>query len=175
MAGLIGVPETINDFNMYAGSTRLVGIAGSVSMPDIEALTETIPGTGILGEYDATSTGRYGTIEFPIPFRCLDPDFFTLIDPTEPLMITLRGAVQYAVKSTGSADYIGMRVIARGKPKNISIGTIEQGKPTESSITIEATYFMVELDGKPKFELDKINGVCKVNNKDLLAKIKQLI
>lgn len=171
---LIGVPEVVNDFNLYNGSSRLVGITGEVTIPDLEGLTETISGTGILGEYDAPGIGRYGEIELEVPFRCLDADYFNLIDPTSPIMLTLRGAVQYSVKATGAADYIGMRIVARGKPKTISVGTVKQGGPTDSTVAVGCTYFFIEMDGKPKFELDKLNGVFKVNGKDLLSKVKQL-
>lgn len=171
---IIGIPEIINDFNLYNQNNKIVGITGEVSIPDLEGMTETISGTGILGEYDAVAIGRFGAIEQEIPFRCIDPDFFDLIDPSEPVLLTLRGSVQYTVKATGSADYIGMRIILQGKVKNVSIGTIKQGGPTDSTITLECFYYYVELDNKPKFELHKLNGVYKINGKDLLSKIKQL-
>lgn len=171
---IIGIPEVINDFNIYNQNSKLVGVSGEVSLPDLEGMTETISGTGILGEYDAVSIGRYGAIELEVPFRCVDPDFFNLIDPSEPVFLRLRGAIQYTVKATGASDYIGMQVVAQGKPKNIAIGTIKQGGPTDSTITIESFYYYVELDGKAKFELHKLNGVYKINGKDLLSKIKQL-
>ena len=56
----------------------------------------------------------------------------------------------------------------------ITIGTVKQGGPMDSSITLELTYILVEMDGKKKIELDKINGTFKVNNVDLLAKVKKL-
>lgn len=171
---IIGIPEIINDFNMYSQNNRLVGVTGSVAIPDFEGMAETISGAGILGEYGAVAIGRYSDIEWEIPFRCVDPDYFDLSDPSTPLFLTLRGAVQYNVKATGAADYTGIRIVVRGKPKTVSIGTIEQGKPTESKVVVIATYVYIELDGKPKFELDKINGVFKVNSKDLLSKIKSL-
>ena len=40
-------------------------------------------------------------------------------------------------------------------------------------MTVEITYIMIELDGKQKIELDKINNVYKVNGVDLLAKIRK--
>ena len=40
-------------------------------------------------------------------------------------------------------------------------------------MTVEITYIMIELDGKQRIELDKINNVYKVNGVDLLAKIRK--
>jgi P2 family phage contractile tail tube protein len=69
---------------------------------------------------------------------------------------------------------MGMRVVVRGRCKKISIGTVKQGGPMDSSITVELTYILIEMDGKPKIELDKINGIFKVNGIDVLAKVKKL-
>ena len=44
----------------------------------------------------------------------------------------------------------------------------------DSSITLELTYILIEMDGQKKFELDKINGVFKINNVDMLAAVKRL-
>ena len=171
---ILGIPEVIHDFNIYNTGNKIVGLTGEVSLPDFEAMTETISGAGILGEIETTIAGRYGSMEQEIPFRCIDLDFFNLIDPTTPVELTLRGAIQYNVKATGTTDYMGMRVVFRGRCKKISIGTVKQGGPMDSSVTQELTYILVELDGKKKFELDKINGVFKVNGVDLLSKVKSL-
>ena len=43
----------------------------------------------------------------------------------------------------------------------------------DATVTVEITYIMIELDGKQRIELDKINNVYKVNGVDLLAKIRK--
>ena len=170
---ILGIPEVIHDFNIYNTGNKIVGLTGEVSLPDFEAMTETISGAGILGKIETTIAGRYGSMEQEIPFRCIDADYFKLIDPTTPVDLTLRGAIQYNVRANGSTDYMGMRVVFRGRCKKITIGTVKQGGPMDSSITLELTYILVEMDGKKKIELDKINSTFKVNNVDLLAKVKK--
>lgn len=169
-----GIPEVIHDFNIYNTGSKIIGLTGEVSLPDFEAMTETISGAGILGEIETAIAGRYGSMEQEIPFRCINDDYFKLINPTSPVALTLRGAIQYNVKTNSSTDYMGMRVVVRGRCKKIKIGTVKQGGPMDSSITLELTYILIEMDGKKKIELDKINGVFKVNDVDLLAKVKQL-
>ena len=171
---ILGIPEVIHDFNIYNTGSKIIGLTGEVALPDFEAMTETISGAGILGEIETTIAGRYGSMEQEIPFRCIDADYFKLIDPTTPVDLTLRGAIQYNVRANGSTDYMGMRVVFRGRCKKITIGTVKQGGPMDSSITLELTYILVEMDGKKKIELDKINGTFKVNYVDLLAKVKKL-
>ena len=42
----------------------------------------------------------------------------------------------------------------------------------DASVTVEVAYILIELDGQKRIELDKLNNVYKVNDKDLLAKIR---
>lgn len=169
-----GIPEVLHDFNIYNAKNKIVGLTGEVSLPDFEAMTETISGAGILGEIETTIAGRYGSMEQEIPFRVIDNDFFTLISPTQKTELTLRGAIQYNKKADGSTGYFGMRIVYRGRCKKISLGTVKQGGAMDSSITLELTYILVEMDGQKKIELDKINGVFKVNGTDLLAAVKKM-
>jgi len=171
---IAGIPEVIHDFNLYLSGNKLGGVTGEVALPDFEAVTETISGAGILGEFESVIAGRYGSMEQEVPFRVINEDMFKLIDPTVPVELTLRGAIQQTVKATGAVDYIGMRVVFRGRSKKIAIGTVKQGGPMDSSIALELTYILIEMDGKSKVELDKINGVFKINGVDLLAKVHKL-
>lgn len=57
--------------------------------------------------------------------------------------------------------------------RNITGGTVKQGGAMDAAVTVEITYIMIELDGKQRIELDKINNVYKVNGVDLLAKIRK--
>lgn len=171
---IAGIPEVIHDFNLYLSGNKLGGVTGEVALPDFESVTETISGAGILGEFESVIAGRYGSMEQEVPFRVINEDMFKLIDPTVPVELTLRGAIQQTVKATGAVDYIGMRVVFRGRSKKIAIGTVKQGGPMDSSIALELTYILIEMDGKSKVELDKINGVFKINGVDLLAKVHKL-
>lgn len=168
-----GIPELIHDFNMYNSGNKIVGMTGEVALPDFESMTETLSGPGILGEIETSIPGRFGSMEQEIPFRVIDEDYFKLIDSTKPVELTLRGAIQMTVASTGALDYVGMRVVIRGKCKKISIGTVKQGGAMDSKITQELTYILIEMDGKKRVELDKLNGVYKINGKDMLAKVRK--
>ena len=91
---LAGIPEVINDFNLYLSGSKLIGTTGEVALPDFEAITATISGNGILGEYEAPVVGHFGSMEQEIPFRCFNTDYFSLIDQTKAMELTLRGAIQ---------------------------------------------------------------------------------
>mgnify|MGYP000898708027 CR=1 FL=1 len=172
MAGIPGIPGVINNFNLYYRGTALVGLTGEITLPDFEGMTETLSGPGILGELEEVIIGSFSSMELEVPFRVLDEDAFKLMSPSETLDLTLRASEQFTVKSTGNIDYKGMRVVVRGRQKKLAGGTVKIGGAMDASVTIEIAYIMIEVDGKKRIELDKLNNVYKVNDKDLLAKIR---
>ena len=56
---IAGIPEVIHDFNMYNTGNKLVGITGEVPLPDLEAITATIAGAGLLGAYASPVPGHF--------------------------------------------------------------------------------------------------------------------
>lgn len=171
---IAGIPEVINDFNLYLSGGKLGGMTGEVALPDFEAMTSTTSGNGLLGEYEAIVLGHYGSMEQEIPFRCINEDYFKMVSPSKAVELTLRGAIQQSNKETQDEDEVGMRVVYRGRCKKIAIGTVKQREQMGSSITLELTYIMVEMGGKERVCLDKINGAFRVNGVDQLAKIRAL-
>ena len=169
---IAGMPEIINNFNMYNSGNRLLGITGEVQLPPFESILSETSGVGILGTYNAIAVGHYGSMEQMIPFRCVNEDYFTLIHPGVTTELMLRGAVQYMVKADQGMDSMNVRIVYRGRCKTINIGTIRQRGQMDSQITLELTYILVEMDGKKRFEHDKINEVLKINGVDVLAKIR---
>jgi P2 family phage contractile tail tube protein len=136
-------------------------------------MTETVSGAGILGEYEEVIIGMFGSMEQEIPFRVLDDDIFTLMNPTKVLDLTLRASQQFTEKSSGAIDHKGIRIVVRGKQKNFKPGKMQNGSQMDASVTIEVVYIMIEIGGIQKIELDKLNFVYKVNGVDLLEKVRK--
>ena len=172
MSAIANVPEVINNYNVYHNGNVLVGVSGAVSLPSFDAITETVSGAGILGTYDTAVVGMYGSMSQEVPFRVLDSDIFSLMNPSELVDLTFRASAQSTVKSTGAIDYKSMRVVERGRLKSFTPGKLELGKQMDASVTLELLYILVEIDGVTKLEYDKLNSVFVVNGKDLLEKVR---
>lgn len=167
------IPEIINNFNIYKDGARLIGISDEVTLADYEAITETISGAGIAGEYEVVNPGHFSSMEQEIPFRVLYGDIYELINPLEPVALTLRGSLQ-VTDGNGNKKFVGMRYIVKGACKKITGGSAKPGSPMSCSVTIETTYSKIEIDGKTKLELDKLNSIFKVNGTDVMSKIASL-
>ena len=171
-AGLI--PELINAYNVYLKGKR-IGADADVELPEMEALTETVSAAGTLGEIESPATGHFGSMVTKIKFAILSDDYFSLLDTTKALELTLRASGQYTNKETGDVENLNIKVIVQGRVKNANLGSLEQGKKGEAELEIETTYLKVDIDGATRLELDKYNFKYVVNGKDLLAKIRKNI
>ena len=165
------IPDKINDFNVYEDGDRLIGIGEEVTLPDIEMLSESVIVPG--GEVDSPTIGQFASGQVEIPFQSLTADMFNLMNPLRSVNITLR-ASQQEMDGNGNIEFTGIRAVFRGRPKTLAAGSIKKGSGTGTSLSIEWTYYLLEIGGKKVIEIDKINSVFKINGVDILAQSKQL-
>ena len=168
----MNIPEVINAFNAYHNGNVLVGVSGEVALPSMDAITETVNGAGILGEYETGVVGHYSSMEQTVPFRIMESEMFALMRPDEPVDLTFRASAQSTVKATGALDYNGMRIVERGRFKSFTPGKLQQGKQQDAELKLEVLYILVEIDGKTMLEYDKLNSVFVANGVDLLEKVR---
>jgi len=86
------LPEVLNHYNVYNEGQVLIGISGEVELPDFEAITDTIEGSGIIGTLEEPVTGQFDSMQIKIPFSVLYEDLFAILDTTTPPTLTLRGS-----------------------------------------------------------------------------------
>jgi len=165
----------VNAYNVYLDGNKLVGISDEVTLPDFEALTETLSGAGILGEIDEPLLGHFKASEMEIPFRTLNEHMFRLASMSKALNLTLRASTQTIDTGNINTGAMPSRIVIKGKNKAITGGKLKQGEGTGSSIKVEITYILIEVDGVKMFELDKLNFVYKVKGVDLLAAIRKQV
>ena len=165
----------INAYNVYLDGTKLLGVSDEVTLPDLESLTETLSGAGILGEIDEPLLGHFGAAELEIPFRTINEELFKLITPGASTQITLRMSTQSINEQNLQTDFMPSRVVVTGKVKSLSGGKVKQGSGTGTSVKIELLYILIEVNKKPKFELDKLNFVFKVDGVDLLSTVRSQV
>jgi hypothetical protein len=169
------LPTKINSYNVYSQGTKLVGVSDEVTLPDFEALTETISGPGLLGEMDDPLLGHFGAAEIEIPFRTMNDEMFNLVQQSNSVDLTLRISTQAIEQATSALEFMPSRVVIRGRNKGFTGGSVKSGQGTGSSVKADITYILIEINGKSRFELDKLNFVYKVDGVDLLEEIRKQV
>ena len=156
------IPEKINDANAYLDGTRMIGVAASVDLPEVNMKTGTVEGFGVGGEIDSPTIGQWESFEQEVQFNTLYSSAVDMLNPLTVVNLTFRAAQQVYDK-TGGYDFKGLRVVEMGRVKKFKPGKLE------------LTYIMIEVDGEQLIEIDKLNGVYKVKGVDMLAKVRSLI
>lgn len=168
------IPEKINDYNAYLDGTKMIGVAASVTLPEANMKTSTVAGVGVNGELDSPTIGQFGSMEQEVQFNTLYSSAMDMLSPLSTVNLTFRAAQQVYDKS-GGYNFKGLRVVEAGRVKSFNPGKIEKGEAMEATVKLELTYIMVEVDGVQLLEVDKLNGVYKVNGVDMLAGLNSLI
>ena len=167
------LPEVLNHYNVYNEGQVLIGISGEVELPDFEAITDTIEGSGIIGTLEEPVTGQFDSMQIKIPFSVLYEDLFAILDTTTPPTLTLRGSMQCMDPTTGVTDYYPVKVVVRGKAKTTKMGTMAKGKKMDPEVELEIQYISIDINGKNVVTLDKLNFKYSINGVDLMEKIRQ--
>lgn len=167
------IPDKITNYNVYKSGTKLIGMGEEMPIPELSSKTSTLTGAGILGDIETATLGHFDSMELEIPFRMPMDDYFSIFTPDEAVDLTVRGAIQ-TMKGDGTLKQVGARMVVRGGLKGASFGKFKIGEAAESSVKVEVTYFLLEIDGVKKLELDKLNSIFIVNGKDVLEKVRSL-
>lgn len=167
------IPEKVNDYNVYQDGNKMIGLAAEVELPSIKMKTSTIEGVGVGGEIDSPTIGQFESLEAKLKFNTLYSSATDLMNPLNTVNLTLRAAQQVYDK-TGGYAFKGLRIVMGGRVKVFNPGTVKKGDAMDAETTLELTYYMIEVDGEQVVEVDKLNGVYKVNGSDMLAGIAAL-
>ncbi len=168
------VPEKINNYNVYADGEKMIGMAAEVELPTIKMKTSTTEGVGISGEIDSPTIGQFESMEAKFKFNTLYSSVTDMMNPLKTQNLTLRAAQQVYDKSGGYA-FKGLRIVMGGRVKEFNPGTVKKGEAMDAEVTMELTYYMIEVDGKKTVEVDKLNDVYIVDGTNMLAGIINLI
>jgi len=82
--------------------------------------------------------------------------------------------MQVVNPANGARSFVQLRIVIKGVAKKITGGTLKQGAPGNPSVSTTVNYILIEYDGQKKLEIDKYNGVYKVNGKDILSDVTKM-
>jgi P2 family phage contractile tail tube protein len=173
MANPYELPDKINNFNVYNGKTKLVGVSSEITLPPFEPLTDTLSVAGMAGEIESDVVGSFGSMKIEIPFENLSGDFFSFAASNEPTV--LRGAMEVFNTQTQTKDSIPLVITIKGRTLTINPGVLKKGGRGQASVTKEITYIKISISNETQVELDKLNNIFIMGGVDQLAKIRSQI
>lgn len=165
------IPEKLLNYSAYLEGTEFLGIV-DVELPSLEAMTETISGAGIAGEFDSPVLGHYGSMTVTLNWRTIANSQLRLAKQKSHA-IDFRGVQQIYDAARGEYIKQPVKVSVRGMPKNTSLGNFAVGSTTGGSNELEVSYLKIEIDGKRIVEIDKFNFIAFVDGEDVLEDVRR--
>ena len=139
------IPETLINFRIYGDGNDMLGTA-NLTLPKLNAMTDTVTGAGIAGEVEVPVRGNFKSTELQAKWRTIDPNAAKLFTQTSH-DIDCRGAFQVQDPAT----------------------------MTDTTTSFECLYLKLTINGKVVMELDKLNCVCKIGDTDLMAEVREAL
>lgn len=165
------IPEKLNEFRVYVNdSPELKGVS-DVQLPPFNAMTETVSGAGVMGEYESPNFGHLQSMKATINWRMTTDELLEFLKP-ETLKLDFRLANQEYNSTKGKHEFSVTRVIMRGIPVNNDPGKASKGSPYEGSSEVEILYIKMEYEGKTLIEIDKLNYIYNVGEIDYMEKLR---
>ena len=173
-------PEMLNDFRVYEGTgAAYLGIVDA-TLPNIEAMTTAMSGSGIAGEYEQPQVGRTGSMTMTLTWRSATAQALSVLRPI-PQTLQLLGSVQMSSPAlpalapsavSGVTTSQQIKIIVRCTPKNVALGTFTPGEVMDTTTEFEVTALSIFIDGVPRVIIDKINAAYIIDGVDYLAKTR---
>lgn len=159
-------------FNVYKNNSSLLGVS-TVTMPELGWMTETVSGSGILGEIEMPSLGAISSMSITFNWISKSSAFFSMFNSLEANLLTLRNSTQSTDPITGLRSSQAIEITVQCEPKTGNLGTWDTGKKQDNSNSFEVTRIEVAIEGKTKLLIDKLNMIFMVNGIDQLAKVRR--
>lgn len=164
------VPEKLINYTVYLEGSTYLGTA-DVTLPTLEALTETVRGAGIAGEIESPTLGHYGSMTVTLNWRAITPEAVRLHAPVSHAL-DFRGSQQVYDAGAGAPLPKGVKVSVKAMPKTGDLGKFDPGTTTDTTNELEVTFIKVVVDGRTLLEIDKFNFKAVIDGKDYLADVR---
>lgn len=152
---------------------RNLGVA-DVELPNVNYMTETMSGAGIMGEVSSVNAGNLESMTTTLNWNTINDDLLSLAAP-KTHNLECYGALQHYDAATGEIIIQQARVAMRVMPTSLKLGTLSNNAKTESGNDFSVVYLKVDIDGQNKVEVDPLNYIMIINGKDYAADIRKAL
>jgi len=167
------VPEVLQNYSMFLDGARQVAVV-DVTMPNIQAVTQTIQGAGISGVADVPVQGHTQDMVMTVNYRTATIEARALLTQKYH-HIELWAGLQHLDAGSGEYEVVKHRVILKAMPKGDNLGVMNPGELQGKSMEFNVVYLKETIDGEDVREIDKFNMIYKVGGEDLLSKLRSAI
>jgi uncharacterized protein len=153
------IPQAVTNYSIFKDGRRLIGLA-DVTLPNLQNVTDTLKGSGILGEIDVPIQGNFQAMTVTFNWITVTDDllFATIQNGAE---LHAWAAQQLHDSQTNRILQQGWRYIFGTLPRSLNFGKLEVGAKGEAVTEYEVVNMRVFRNDRVVYEFDKENAICR--------------
>ncbi len=166
-----GISNKVIDYSVYVrndGKATKIGDTTSITFPSVEMLTDSIKGSGIVGEIDVPTFGQIGSMETEISIRVTNDKYGILISAYE---LEYRWVTDVINPANGKVTTIAHKAFLKVIPKKFDEGKLEPGSAQDGSVSWEVIAYKRIVNGSEILNIDKLNGIYAINGVNKLKDV----
>ncbi len=166
MAG-IRLPQSVVDVSVFIDGNGFAGLTdGTVKIPDLERITESIKSGGFERDVD---TGVWKKLEFEVGVK----EFNKIVYASASTALSSGKGIGIVIKGSALQDGIKTPfVVTLQGQSGISLGGLGAGEGGTTKLKGTAERFVYELDGEELCHMDTRNLIAKINGVDHLETLR---
>lgn len=153
------------------GTDELIGVA-TVTLPDIENVTEEVKGLGI-DAFNEVVSNAFGAMTLGMKFTGPTANVGFSKQKTTSLVIT--SAIATYNKETHEEEQKKLVCSIKGKLQKRTGGELGKAVKNEPELEFSVTYYKLELDGVVLYEIDKFNKKAIIDGEDLYSATNSIL
>ena len=169
------ITNKVIDYTVYvrdSGKATKIPDTTSVTLPSVEKLTDTIKGSGIIGEIDVPTYGQIGSMETEVATRTTNDKWGTLITANE---LEYRWVTDVINPANGKVTVNSHKAFLKVINKKAEEGKLESGSAQDGSASYEVLAYKRIINGNEILNIDKLNGIFVVNGVDMFKDVSQYL
>jgi len=166
-------PHMLINFSMFLEGARQIGTV-DVTLPNVQAMTQSIQGAGIFGVVDTPVLGHVQNMTMTVNFRIAHPDIRLLL-PQKYHHIEFWPGLQNLNAGSGELEVVEQKIIVKAMLIGDNLGTLNPGEVQGRSLEFNVIYLKEIVGGVELREIDVYNGKYVMNGNDMLAAVRQAI
>lgn len=153
------------------GTDELVGVA-TVTLPDIENVTEEVKGLGV-DAFNEVVSNAFGAMTLGMKFIGPTANIGFSKQKTTSLIIT--SAIAAYNKETHEEEQKKLVCSIKGKLQKRTGGELGKAIKNEPELEFSVTYYKLELDDVVIYEIDKFNKKAIIDGEDLYSATNSIL
>lgn len=152
--------------NGFVDGYGYAGVISAAEVPKIELATREFNAAGMAGPVDVRLGRLANALTSKLTFEGFDPHLYEALSPREGTLIplTIKGSAE-----DGDGKTHAHSIKMQGFIKLLDEGEWKDGEGVPLKLDLSLRYYKRERDGVELFEIDPVNMVFRVRERDLLA------